>query len=108
MTEFWLGRGGGAYFHPDGVNANTPLPNIHDTCTTYAAYNNDFRSIASSSGDNKNIKELPNLSYLHLSGNYYLADGSFSITSSDLNYINLASTGLPIPNLAGKTQLQTA
>ena len=108
ITDFQLGRGGGAYFHPDGVNANTPLPNIHDTCTTYTAYNNDFRSIASSSGDNKNIKELPNLSYLHLSGNYYLSDGSFSITSPDLNYINLASTGLPIPNLAGKTQLQTA
>ena len=108
ITEFNLGRGGGAYFHPDGVHANTPLPNIHDTCTTYTAYNNDFRSIASSSGDNKNIKELPNLSYLHISGNYYLADGSFSIASPDINYINLASTGLPIPNLAGKTQLQTA
>ena len=108
ITDFQLGRGGGAYFHPDGVHANTPLPNIHDTCTTYTAYSNDFRSIASSSGDNKNIKELPNLSYLHISGNYYLSDGSFSILSSDINYINLASTGLPIPNLAGKTQLQTA
>ena len=108
ITEFQLGRGGGAYFHPDGVHANTPLPNIHDTCTTYTAYNNDFRSIASSSGDNKNIKELPNLSYLHLSGNYYLVDGSFSIASPDINYINLSATNLPIPNLAGKTQLQTA
>ena len=108
ITDFQLGRGGGAYFHPDGVHANTPLPNIHDTCTTYTAYSNDFRSIASSSGDNKNIKELPNLSYLHISGNYYLTDGSFSIASPNLNYINLASTGLPIPNLAGKTQLQTA
>ena len=108
ITDFNLGRGGGAYFHPDGVHANTPLPNIHDTCTTYTAYSNDFRSIASSSGDNKNIKELPNLSYLHISGNYYLSDGSFSIASPDINYINLASTGLPIPNLAGKTQLQNA
>ena len=107
ITDFQLGRGGGAYFHPDGVHANTPLPNIHDTCTTYTAYNNDFRSIASSSGDNKNIKELPNLSYLHISGNYYLSDGSFSIASPDITYINLAATNLPIPNLAGKTQLQT-
>ena len=108
ITEFNLGRGGGAYFHPDGVHANTPLPNIHDTRTTYTAYNNDFRTIASSSGDNKNIKELPNLSYLHLSGNYYLSDGSFTtLTSPDINYINLAATNLPIPNLAGKTQLQT-
>jgi len=108
ITDFQLGRGGGAYFHPDGVHANTPLPNIHDTCTTYTAYNNDFRSIASSSGDNKNIKDLPDLSYLHLSGNYRLGDGSFSIASDKLSYINLAVTNLPIPNLAGKTQLQTA
>ena len=111
ITDFQLGRGGGAYFHPDGVNANTPLPNIHDTCTTYTAYNNDFRSIASSSGDNKNIKELPDLSYLHLSGNYYLSDGGnfqLSPQNNKINYINLASTGLNIPNLAGKTELQTA
>ena len=108
ITDFQLGRGGGARFYPDGVNANTPLPNIHDTCTTYTAYNNDFRTIASSDGDYKNIKDLPNLSYLHLSGNYYLTDGSLTFTSTVLNYINLAGTGLPIPNLAGKTQLQTA
>ena len=107
ITNFNLGRGGGAYFHPDGVHSGTPLPNIHDTCTTYTAYNNDFRSIASSSGDNKNIKELPNLSSLHISGNYYLGDASFSIASPNISYINLSSTGLPIPNLAGKTQLQT-
>jgi len=108
ITDFQLGRGGGARFYPDGVNSGTPLPNIHDTCTTYTAYNNDFRSIANSSGDNKNIKELTNLSYLHLSGNYYLEDASFSIASNVINYINLAATNLPIPNLAGKTQLQTA
>ena len=108
ITEFNLGRGGGAYFHPDGINANTPLPNIHKTCTSYTAYNNDFRSIASSSGDNKNIKELPDLTNLHLSGNYYLSDGSFSIESDKIIYINLASTNLSIPNLAGKTELQTA
>ena len=108
ITDFQLGRGGGARFYPDGVNSGTPLPNIHDTCTTYTAYNNDFRSIANSSGDNKNIKELPNLSYLHLSGNYYLVDASFSIASSVINYINLAATNLPIPNLSNKTQLQTA
>ena len=108
ITTFNIARGGGAYFHPDGVNSGTPLPNIHDTCTTYTAHSNDFRSIASSSGDNKNIKELPNLASLHISGNYYLADGSFSITSPDITYINLASTNLPIPNLAGKTLLTTA
>ena len=111
ITEFNLGRGGGAYFHPDGNNGNTPIPNIHKTCTTYTAYNNDFRSIASSSGDNKNIKELEDLSYLHLSGNYYLSDGGnfqLSPQNTKINYINLAATNLNIPNLAGKTELQTA
>jgi len=110
ITEFNLGRGGGAYFHPDGNNGNTPLPNISDTCTTYTAYNNDFRSIdASPSGSLKNIKQLTNLSYLHLSSNYYLNDGgNFSIASDKINYINLAATDLNIPNLANKGELQTA
>ena len=110
ITEFNLGRGGGAYFHPDGNNGNTPLPNISDTCTTYTAYSNDFRSIdASPSGSLKNIKQLTNLSYLHISSNYSLSDGgNFSITSDKINYINLASTNLNIPNLAGKTELQNA
>ena len=112
ITEFNLGRGGGAYFHPDGNNGNTPLPNISDTCTTYTAYSNDFRSIdASPSGSLKNIKQLTNLSYLHISSNYYLSDGGnfqLSPQNNKINYINLAGTGLNIPNLAGKTELQNA
>ena len=39
---------------------------------------NDFKTIhPSPSTGLKNIKQLDNLSYLHLSGNYYLADSSF-------------------------------
>ena len=110
ITEFNLGRGGGAYFHPDGNNGNTPLPNISDTCQTYTAHSNDFRSIdASPSGSLKNIKQLTNLSYLHISSNRSLSDGgNFSIASDKINYINLAVTDLNIPNLAGKTELQQA
>ena len=115
ITDFQLGRGGGANFHPDGINADTPLPNIADTCTTYTAYNNDFRSIDASPGNDvdgnplKNIKQLTKLSYLHLSGNYYLNDsGNFSIQSSKINYINLAATNLNIPDLAGKPELVNA
>ena len=110
ITEFNLGRGGGAYFHPDGVHSGTPLPNISDTCTTYTAHSNDFRSIdASPSGSLKNIKQLTNLSYLHISNNYYLNDGgNFSIASDKINYINLAATDLNIPNLSNKGELQNA
>ena len=116
ITDFQLGRGGGPTFHPDGASYGTPLPNISNSCTTYAAYNNDFRSIDPSPGyENndssqpllKNVKQLTNLTYLHLSSNYYLYDGSFSIASDVINYLNISSTNLPIPNLAGKTQLQT-
>ena len=110
ITEFNIAAGGGGYFHPDGNNGNTPLPNISDTCQTYTAHSNDFRSIdASPSGSLKNIKQLTNLSYLHISSNRNLSDGgNFSIASDKINYINLAVTGLNIPNLAGKTELQTA
>jgi len=112
ITNFQLGRGGGAQFHPDGLNGNTPLPNISDTCTTYTAYNNDFQSIDPSPGNDidgnplKNIKQLTNLTYLHLSGNYFLQDGgNFIITSEKITYVNLAATNLNIPSFAGKIEL---
>ena len=115
ITEFQLGRGGGAQFHPDGNNGNTPLPNISNTCQTYTAYSNDFRSIDPNPGNDvnnnplKNIKELSNLSYLHVSGNSLLSDGGqFAINSSKINYINLSSTSLNIPNLSGKSELTEA
>ena len=108
ITDFQLGRGGGAQFHPDGENGDTPLPNISNTCTTYTAYNNDFKTIHSSPSTGlRNIKQLDNLTYLHLSGNYYLTDSSFEITSDVINYVNTSATNLPIPNLSGKQQLQT-
>ena len=110
ITELQLGRGGGAYFHPDGNNGNTPLPNISNTCETYTAYNNDFRSIdATPGGSLKNIKQLNDLTSLHLSGNYNLSDGGeFQIVSQKINYINLTSTALNIPNLSGRTELTEA
>ena len=110
IIELQLGRGGGAYFHPDGNNGNTPLPNISNTCETYTAYNNDFRSIdATPGGSLKNIKQLNDLTSLHLSGNYNLSDGGeFQIVSQKINYINLTSTALNIPNLSGRTELTEA
>ena len=118
ITEFNLGRNGGAYFHPDDIHAGTPLPNISNTCTIYSAYNNDFRSIDASPGHEnnnssepllRNVKQLDDLTSLHLSGNYYLNDsGQFAISSSKINYINLTSTNLNIPNLSGKSELTEA
>ena len=110
IINFQLGRGGGAYFHPDGNNGNTPLPNISNTCETYGAYNNDFRSIDTTPGGSlKNIKQLENLTSLHLSGNYYLSDGGeFQILSQKINYVNLNATNLNIPNLSGRTELTEA
>jgi len=64
ITDFQLGRGGGPTFHPDGASYGTPLPNISNTCQTYTAYSNDFRSIDGSPGNDidgnplKNVKEL--------------------------------------------------
>lgn len=104
-----LNRGGGAYFHPDVDDPNGYIPNVTNTCETYYIYGNDFRTIGSSSGSFLNVKELTNLISLELSGNYYLSDANFSISASNnkIQYVNIHSTGLPCPDLNGKSSLTT-
>ena len=105
-----LYRGYGPYFHPDGINANTPIPNVAHTCTSYNIQSNDFRSIASSSGNNKNVKELENVTSINLYGNYYLSDGgNFSIANNNtvLTDLQMSSTNLNLPVLANKTSFVT-
>jgi len=104
-----LNRGGGAYFHPDSDDPNAYIPNVTNSCETYYIYNNDFRSIGSSSGSFLNVKQLTNLISLQLSGNYYLTDATFSISAANnkIQYIDIHSTGLPCPDLNNKTSLTT-
>ena len=110
LQSLSLYRGSGPYFHPDGVIANTPIPNVAHTCTSYNIQSNDFRSIASSSGNNKNVKELENVTNINLYGNYYLSDGgNFSIANGNtvLTDLHMSSTALNIPVLANKTSFVT-
>ena len=110
LQSLSLYRGYGPYFHPDGINANTPIPNVSNSCTSYNIQSNDFRSIASSSGDNKNIKELTNVTNINLYGNYYLSDGgNFSIANGNtvLTDLQISSTALNLPVLQGKDSLVT-
>jgi len=105
-----LGRDSGAYFYPDISNPSSPLPNVSDFCTSYSVRNNDFRTIGISSVTNansKNVKDLTNLVSLDLSGNYYLEDATFSISSSNIKIqsINISGTGLPCPDLNGRQSL---
>ena len=108
LLTLFLGSDTSVKFYPDGENGNTPIPNVSDTCTNYSAYNNDFHSIANSSGNNKNIKELTNLSYLHISGCYNLTDSTFvnGLASDEITYVNIAATNLPFPVLQGKAKLE--
>ena len=110
LQDLNLYRGYGPYFHPDGFNGNTPIPNVSNSCTSYNLQSNDFRSIASSSGTNKNIKELTNVTYINLHGNYYLSDsGNFSISAQNsvISDVNISSTNLNIPLLQNKESLLT-
>ena len=128
--------GGLQYFHKDSVDPECHIPNIQDTCVTYNIYRNDFRGIAGGSStasitnskfvdesdpsDNgrsylpaptgdyeKTIKTCPILQNLVLTRNYNLTDESFSIDSPVIKYVRITFTNLPIPNLSGKTNLQT-
>ena len=53
------------------------------------------------------FKDLPNLISLDLSGNYYLEDATFSISSSNtkINSISISGTGIPCPDLNGRQSL---
>lgn len=110
LTVLNLSRGSNTpFFSPDKNNSSATLPNVANTCETYNVSDNDFRTIASSSGSSFNIKELTNLVSLSLSGNKNLTDSSFSISSSNnkIRSIDISNTRLPCPNLSGRQSLVT-
>jgi len=114
LTNLNLGRGGGAYFHPDSdaPGSSCTIPNVPNTCTSYSIQSNDFRAIdntATGSGNTYNVKQLTNLQTLNLSGNYYLTDSGFSIDTNNNSIVNIYinSTNLPIPTgVSGKQSLK--
>lgn len=109
LTVLNLSRNTGPYFHPDNDDSNSELPNVSNTCETYSAYSNDFRTFGTTAGNNRNVKDLTNLVSLDVSGNYYLS-GSFSIASGNnvIQSISSHSTGLELPTgLAGKNSFTT-
>lgn len=104
-----LSRSWGPYFHPDGVNANTPIPNVPNTCTSYNINSNDFRSIdASPAAGLKNVNQLTGLTNLVLNSNYYLG-GTLSVHADNdvINYISISATNLNYPNVRNKQSLVT-
>lgn len=109
LTVFNLNRSGPRIFHPDSDDNTCQLPNVSDDCEVYNVNYNDFRAFGTTdSGNNRyNIKDLPNLTNLQTYGNYYLVDTSFSITSQDINFVNVGNCGLSIPNLANRQELQS-
>ena len=99
----------GRSFHPDSDDSSNQLPNVSSSCEVYNVNYNDFRSFGTtnSGSDQYNIQDLPNLTNLQTYGNYYLTDGSFSIISQDINYVNIGNCGLPCPNLSNRQELQS-
>ena len=111
LNNLNLGRNGGS----SRFYTLCPIPNVSNTCTSYSAYSNDFRTIDPSPGNDvngnplKNIKQLDNLSYLNLQSNGQLADSSLETSgfiSDKITYVNLTDTLLPIPTMSGKSTLQ--
>jgi len=111
LTIFDIGRGGGAYFHPDTADGSNTLPNVGPLVTNYSVGSNDFRAIGTSDTGNGryNINDLENVTNISLGGNYYLS-GSWSIapTNNVIQSISINSTGLSFPTgLVGKQSLQS-
>lgn len=113
LTVFDVGRGGGAYFHPDSAGSSV-IPNVASTVENYNVGSNDFRSIdLTADGSNEfNVTQLENLVTLNLYGNYYLSSSGFSFNiapgNNVIQSINIGSTGLRFPGgVSGKNSLET-
>ena len=109
-----LGRSGGAYFHPD--DQTTIAPNVSPTVQNYYITNNDFKRFDSTdTTTSKNVKNLTQLKYLYLGGNYYLENKDslgnvFNIglhqDNNSILQVRTNSTNLPIIDCSGKATLQ--
>ena len=109
LTVFDVGRGGGAYFHPDTADGSCQLPNVGPFVSTYNVGSNDFRSIGTSDTGNGryNVQDLENVTSINLGGNYYLS-GTWQISPLNevIQSISISSTGLRFPgNVANKQSL---
>ena len=119
LASLNLARGSGAYFHRE--TGNSTCPEVTGSCSSYNIASNDFNFLTNSnalahpSGNAANAvyswKNLPNLKYLNLSGNYYLTDNtgvleSTGLSSSSIEQFIIGSTGLPIPQLRNKPNLK--
>lgn len=112
LTVFDVGRGGGAYFHPDSTDSSNTIPNVASTVETYSIRRNDFRSIdLTADGTTRfNVNQLENLVTLNLASNYYLGSSTFGIAPDNnvIKSINIGSTGLPFPTgTQGKNSLES-
>ena len=109
LNVFDIGRGGGAYFHPDDVDGTCVLPNVSNTVTTYSVAKNDFRAIGTSDTGNgrHNINDLDNVTSISLAGNYYLTGAwQISLNNNVIASVDISSTGLQFPaNIANKQTL---
>ena len=111
LQVFSVGRGGGAYFHPDSADSTCVLPNVSNDVTTYDVGSNDFRAIGTADTGNGryNVNELENAVSINLSSNYYLG-GPWAIDPLNevIQSIGMSGTGLQFPSgLANKQSLQT-
>lgn len=93
-------RGSGPYFTPDDYDPNSFLPTIPNTCENYYAGYNDFRSIPSTG-----LKDRNNLKNFQVYSNLRLNDDSFSLSSLQLETVNIGGTELPIPDLKNRPSL---
>jgi Leucine-rich repeat (LRR) protein len=111
LTVFDVGRGGGAYFHPDTADGSCQLPNVGPVVSSYNAGSNDFRGFGTSDAGNDryNVQDLENVTSINLGGNYYLG-GAWQISplNNVIQTISMSSTGLQFPgNVANKQSLTT-
>ena len=120
LASLNFGRNGGSYFHAE--SGNSICPEVTRSCTSYTISGNDFNFLSNANPEPDPTNDpakavyswpnLPSLKTLNVGGNYYLSDNtgvleSNGLASSDIESVNIGSTGLPIPQLRNKPNLKT-
>lgn len=97
-----LQRGSGAFFTPDEYDPDSHLPSVPISCENYFMGSNDFRTIPTTG-----VKDRTNLKNFSLRDNNLLRDTTFSLSSLQLENVDISATRLPIPDLKSRPSLQT-
>lgn len=115
LREVNLRRSRGYFFYPDSTNSTGEVPLFSDgtPLETFDISENDFRTFGSSRNitidgttyTGVTVKDINTLTSFDVSENGSLLDNNFSLSSNNIQSVNISNTQLRCPNLSSRISL---